>query len=186
MYFAERWVNLNAPHTLELGTTRSEQAFKVEKVADISAPCCRSFSDTSWHAGLISDIPWVHTHASGRDVSTLLSWLWQAFVGSLVLAFLLASFVPECHEGSICDEVALMEKVRESDQPWHHVQSSTTFLTEAYLSLPSTGGSPAAVRKRERSRLQPPVRLHTLRDVQATRCKITSNQSIYGRTLCLF
>jgi hypothetical protein len=109
VFFAERWIRLNAPHTLELGT--ETEHFTIEKVADASPPGCRPFSDTTWHAGMVVDIPWIHTHSSGRDFGTLCVWLLKGFAAALVLGFLSTSVVPECHDGSPCEEDALNAKI---------------------------------------------------------------------------
>lgn len=109
VFFAERCIKLNAPHKLTLGT--GKQHYIIEKVADASPPCCRSFSQTTWHAGMISDIPWIHTHLSERELGTLCRGMLKGLAAALALSFLIASFVPECHGRSPCDDEVLNAKV---------------------------------------------------------------------------
>ena len=109
VFFLERCIKLNAPHTLELGP--KQEHYIIEKIADATLPCCRSFSQTTWHVGLIPDIAWIHTHVSERDLGTLCRWLLKGLAAALLLGFLIASCIPECREESPCKDELLNAQI---------------------------------------------------------------------------
>lgn len=107
LYILDSCLRLRAPHTLMIG----DKFFIIVRQAETTLPCCKKLSDSDYLAGLTPHVTYIHTHKSGRRMSTLLSYLKVALLISLLIAALVSTLFNICVDKDTCADQKLMRQV---------------------------------------------------------------------------